>query len=124
VAAPTAVPPSAPQATAAPTVAVASKPVATQAAPTVVSAPSGTINMASDQSVPTLDPHFTTRDAGYSVEMLMFEGLVAYDPSNPGKQVPRLATSWQVSPDNLTWTFKLRGGVKFHDGTPVNAEAF
>ncbi|HLF78152.1 MAG TPA: ABC transporter substrate-binding protein, partial [Dehalococcoidia bacterium] len=36
---------------------------------------------------------------------------------------PGLATSWEVAPDNLTWTFKLRSGVKFTDGTPFNADA-
>ena len=104
--------------------AAASKPAATQVAPAVASVPTGTITVASDQPIPTLDPHLTTRDAGYSMEMLMFEGLVAYDPANPSKAAPRLATSWQLSSDNLAWTFKLRDGVKFHDGTAVDAEAF
>jgi peptide/nickel transport system substrate-binding protein len=36
---------------------------------------------------------------------------------------PGLATEWSVSSDNLVWTFKLRQGVKFHDGTPFNADA-
>jgi peptide/nickel transport system substrate-binding protein len=37
--------------------------------------------------------------------------------------VPDLATSWQPSPDGRTWTFHLRAGAKFHDGSPVNAAA-
>src|SRR5262249_32071827 len=37
--------------------------------------------------------------------------------------VGNLATSWQISPDAKTYTFKLRPGVKFHDGTPFDAEA-
>jgi peptide/nickel transport system substrate-binding protein len=37
--------------------------------------------------------------------------------------VPHLATSWKISEDGLLYTFQLRAGVKFHDGTPFNAEA-
>ena len=39
------------------------------------------------------------------------------------QHIPGLATSWEVSGDGLTWTIHLREGVKFHDGTPFNAEA-
>jgi peptide/nickel transport system substrate-binding protein len=51
-----------------------------------------------------------------------FDGLVRYD-GNTLKVAPGLAESWATSEDGLTWTFKLRPGVKFHDGTPVNADA-
>ena len=44
----------------------------------------------------------------------IFEGLVAIDES--GKVVPQLAKSWDISPDGLTYTFKLQTGVRFHDG--------
>lgn len=40
-----------------------------------------------------------------------------------GEIVPWLATSWSVSKDQRTWTFKLREGVRFHDGTPLDASA-
>ncbi|MFD1211973.1 ABC transporter substrate-binding protein [Arthrobacter sp. GCM10027362] len=43
--------------------------------------------------------------------------------TDDGKIVPWLAKSWSVSEDQKTWTFKLKAGVKFTDGTPVNAQA-
>lgn len=49
----------------------------------------------------------------------VFEGLVAID--REGRVTPRLAASWTVSPDGLTYTFTLRDGVTFHDGTPFDA---
>lgn len=48
------------------------------------------------------------------------EGLLTFDHDlNPQ---PLLATSWEVAPDGLTYTFKIREGVKFHDGTEMTAE--
>jgi ABC-type transport system substrate-binding protein len=52
---------------------------------------------------------------------VIFESLVQLDPSGAAK--PLLATSWTTSPDGKVWTFKLRDGVKFHDGTPFDADA-
>jgi peptide/nickel transport system substrate-binding protein len=52
----------------------------------------------------------------------VYESLVRYD-STTKEFVPWLATSWETSSDGLTWTFHLRQGVKFQDGTPFNAAA-
>ena len=51
-----------------------------------------------------------------------FDGLLRFD-GNSQKIMPALAESWKVSDDGLVWTFKLRKGVNFHDGTPLNADA-
>jgi peptide/nickel transport system substrate-binding protein len=56
----------------------------------------------------------------------IYDQLIMYN-AGQGEKVPDLrpglATSWEVASDNLTWTFKLRQGVKFTDGTPFNADA-
>jgi len=73
------------------------------------------------EEVTSLEPG-TAAAANATVLVLrhIFEPLVAYEGS-PFKLTPRLARSWTVK-DNRIWEFKLRPGVKHHDGTPVNAE--
>ena len=57
----------------------------------------------------------------------MYEGLTLWDLSSADKPsviIPGLATEWAVDPaDKTKWIFKLRSGVKFHDGSPFNADA-
>ncbi len=54
----------------------------------------------------------------------MYETLVKTNPPGSAEQYsPLLATEWEASADGLSWTFKLREGVKFHDGTDFTAEA-
>jgi peptide/nickel transport system substrate-binding protein len=70
----------------------------------------------------TLDAPVTTSGETGEVVRQIFNVLVRPKPG--GTEVePDLATSWSVSPDGLVWTFTLRQGVRFHDGTPWNAEA-
>jgi peptide/nickel transport system substrate-binding protein len=52
----------------------------------------------------------------------IFDTLVSFDPQTK-KIEPSLALSWETSPDGRTWAFNLRRGVRFHDGTPLDADA-
>jgi peptide/nickel transport system substrate-binding protein len=52
----------------------------------------------------------------------VFENLVKFGDNSMDVE-PQLAESWEISPDGLTWTFHLRKGVKFHDGTDFTAQA-
>ena len=65
------------------------------------------------------DPSINYSD-GARVLTNIYETLLLYDD---GKFIPVLATSFEKSPDGKTWTFKLRKGVKFHNGEPFNAQA-
>lgn len=59
--------------------------------------------------------------SGY-VQQQIYDRLLDFKPGTT-ELIPALATEWSASDDRLTWTFKLRQGVKFHDGTDFNAEA-
>ena len=70
----------------------------------------------------SLDPAADTAVNDFRILMNVYDGLVRYK-SGTLEPEPALATSWTISDDGLTYTFKLREGIKFHDGSPFNAEA-
>ena len=81
------------------------------------------LRVASLYGITTWDP-----SASYSTEVMYmancYEPLVYANPAGSADPFsPGLALSWTPSSDGLAWTFKLREGVKFHDGTPFNADA-
>ena len=73
--------------------------------------------------VDTLDPHVSRSIPSQIVFSNVFNKLVKWNGPSLSEIVPDLAESWSTSEDGLTWTFNLREGVRFSDGTPFNAEA-
>lgn len=69
-----------------------------------------------------LDPAYVDDGESATIMANIYENLVKYKDDNTEIE-PALATSWTQSQDGLVWTFKLRQGVTFHDGTPFNAQA-
>ena len=82
----------------------------------------GTFRVALTAEPTTLDPWNANDTNTLLVTRQIFETLVDYDPGG-FKIVPKLAETWSVSPDGRSWTFALRRGVKFHDGTVLDAAA-
>ena len=68
-----------------------------------------------------LDPHTTTGLGDQQLLENIYRGLTVLDPKT-SSPVGEIAESWVVSSDELTWTFKLRPGVKFHNGRAVVAD--
>ncbi len=69
-----------------------------------------------------LDPALETDGESFKVADNIYETLVRFKEESTALE-PSLAASWAVSDDRLTWTFNLRPGMMFHDGTVCNAEA-
>lgn len=69
-----------------------------------------------------LDPALETDGESFKVADNIYDTLVRFEETSTALE-PALAESWTVSEDRLVWTFKLRPGVSFHDGTPFNADA-
>jgi len=86
-----------------------------------LSAPTGTLTVAVETDAVTADPHVNIYNYSLRLQRGPYEPLVLVDQT--GAVVPRLAESWEVSEDGLTYTFHLRPHVFFSDGTPFNAEA-
>ncbi|MBU0584648.1 MAG: ABC transporter substrate-binding protein [Alphaproteobacteria bacterium] len=70
----------------------------------------------------SLDPHAVTAVNDFRILMNVYDGLVRYKDATLEVE-PALAESWTISDDGTTYTFKLRDGVTFHDGSAFNAEA-
>ena len=91
-------------------------------APAATGAPKrgGTLKIALDSDIIGIDPHGASAGVDRNVYTSVYNGLVTVDKNL--QIVPDLAESW-TTPDDKTYVFKLRSGVKFHDGTDCNADA-
>ena len=72
-----------------------------------------------ESEVTILDPHYTTATISRTFGLHVFDMLFAMNEK--GEIKPQMVESWETAPDKLTWTFALRDGLKFHDGSPVTA---
>jgi peptide/nickel transport system substrate-binding protein len=84
--------------------------------------PAGTLVVGLVAEPVNLDPPQVTDLNSNRVGRRIVETLVTF-PEESTQVVPGLAESWTISKDGLQYTFKLRRGITFHDGTPLNAEA-
>lgn len=81
-----------------------------------------TLNLAFFADMSTADPDVFYDIEGLAVVQSVYEGLLRYAPGNTEIEGD-LAESWEVSDDGLTYTFALRDGLTFADGTPLDSEA-
>jgi len=86
----------------------------------------GTLHLVYIMDLSSLDPIKSTSIIDRALPLLYGNGLVKQVGRNDEKieLAPNLATSWEISPDGLTYTFKLRQGVKWHNLPPVNGREF
>ena len=70
----------------------------------------------------TLDPHLAEDNPALALSQELFEGLTT--EAADGHIVPGAAATWTVSEDGHTWTFRLRGNLRWSDGTPLTAAQF
>ncbi len=92
------------------------------AAITQAQTPKDTVVMAKQiDDIISLDPAESFEFSGGEVVANVYDKLVNVDRAKDNALIGELAESWTVSPDNLTYTFKLRPGIKFHSGNPLTA---
>src|SRR6059036_1370261 len=70
---------------------------------------------------PSLDPHQEQTFATMQLVAPLYSTLIQIDPYSYPKIIGDAATEWKIAPDGLTYTFKIRPGIRFHDGSPLTA---
>src|SRR5437870_547285 len=70
---------------------------------------------------PSLDPHQESTFATLQMVAPLYSTLIQVDPLSYPKIIGDAASEWKIAPDGLTYTFKIRHGIKFHDGSSLTA---
>ncbi len=91
-------------------------------APANAQTPPGVLVVGQIAEPQALDPHAVTAVNDFRILMNLYDGLVRY-ASGTLEVEPALAEAWEISDDGLVYTFTLREGVRFHDGSALDAEA-
>src|SRR5262249_25288434 len=81
----------------------------------------GVLLAAIGADAPSLDPHQEQTFATIELVAPLYSTLLQIDPLQYPKIIGDVATEWKLAPDGLTYTFKLRQGIRFHDGSPLTA---
>lgn len=81
----------------------------------------GSLTIGIGAAIDCFDPQVSPSDETPAIMRNVYDSLVRAEPD--GSFTPWLASSWSISPDGTTYTFRLRAGVRFHDGTPFDAQA-
>ena len=81
----------------------------------------GVLLSAIGADAPGLDPHQEQTFATLQPVAPLYSTLLQIDPYSYPNVIGDLATEWNISSDGLTYTFKIRQGVRFHDGSPLTS---
>ncbi|HEV8438330.1 MAG TPA: ABC transporter substrate-binding protein [Methylomirabilota bacterium] len=97
--------------------------VATSAAVQAAESPrrGGVLLAAIGADAPSLDIHQESTFAALQPVAPLYSTLLQIDPYNYPNVIGDAASEWKISPDGLTYTFKIRPGIRFHDGSPLTA---
>ena len=94
---------------------------AAESAAPVATGPTGALRIATTTDIGAIEIPFAQERNAINAAWTMYDSLLWLN--DDGKLEPALAESWETSADGLSYTFKLRQDVTFHDGTPFNADA-
>jgi oligopeptide transport system substrate-binding protein len=87
------------------------------------SLPPADFTFCNNTEVKSFDPAIVSGNPEHNIIKCLFEGLLNWDPKTL-EPIPGVAESWEISPDQLTYTFHLRSDARWSDGLPVTAEDF